>query len=167
MPGFFIPPKHQSMINDLDKMLGYLYDNRKMHRAMDLNKVLNIPNNDFTLIGSEIVLEKLFKDGYAERDPNDLGSPRYYHYSISLEGVLFFERSLIRKKPYKSEILTKRVKSIWSVIKIIMAGISTLAIVWISWLTYDAQREANMLEKNKKNEPPPIINVIIDTVKKK
>lgn len=155
------------MIDDLDKMLFQLYKDRRKFLIQELNSIMGDSNKDFRKIQAHIILEKLQKDGYVESDSGRLAHQAVMHYHISVDGVLFFERSLLRNRPYKSEIITKRIKSIWAVTKIVMAAISTLAIVWISWLTYEAQREANMLEKNKKNEPLPIINVIIDTVKKK
>lgn len=155
------------MIDDLDKILSHLYKERRKFIVHELNSVLGKPKNDFRIIDARIIIEKLHKDGYIERNFSRSFNQDIERYSISVDGVLFFERSILRNRPYRSETIIKRIKSLWTVAKIFMAAISTLAIIWISWLTYDAQREANILEKNKQKEPPPIINVIIDTVKKK
>lgn len=150
-----------SRIDDLDKVLSYVD-----HFSENLS---NIPETELSMnSGIEIdelseYLEELEKRGFVTNHTNGT--------YITFRGRMALENAKERK-PFREELQNKRLKKLWSIIKIIAGALNALAIIAIAIWTQVSSDKSSDLENDynkleiKHNSQELKNSVTIDSLQK-
>ena len=134
-------------IDDLDSILLYLYLNKEWieeHRLVTNLSNAGINNDD--ILKNEILLSKLFKDGYVTKYQEDipirvegevLDIQHKVSYLISFEGILFLEAAprLLKNRPYNWQNKMTLLRTSWIVAKTIAIIANAVIIILLTYLT--------------------------------
>lgn len=140
-------------IETIDKAFDYFYKNESKNITGLMLADYLFPDREKDLLPHHLdshfiaitmaIIKKLENEGnvyhykHTDRDPGG--------YRITFNGKLFFENPPrpLKNRPYRYTATMETIKQIYTIAKIIIAAISTLAIIWISYLTYRTQRDSN------------------------
>lgn len=166
------------MIDHLDKAFELLSQSEKGATAGKLAKILNPDIENPLLFDAVKALEKLIEDGYATREHGlDL-----ILYHLTFDGKLLFEEAKnLKTSPYKLLASRKAANHNWNKAKTSMVVVNAVAIIGISLINIiyqsrdiavqremlEVQKAALVIQKSTASAPPPIVNVIIDTTRRR
>lgn len=124
-----------SSANDMDSLFDYLYCKGAVYTPYRTIVKEHFKGDESTW-DIEGMLIKLDKDGYVDtgEKENDrkLGWTKETTYKISYEGRLLFENSS-QNKPYFGLNNKKRLNKIYTVTRIVITAINSVAILYLMW----------------------------------
>jgi hypothetical protein len=143
-------------IDHLDKALSLFYNEKEL-RITDNYLAEEIFGTNADSDKGLALIKKLENDGYVFKHTSRFGES----YSISFEGVLFFENTSrrYRGRPYKEGQNQQIRNQSWTNIKIIATVINAVIIISISYATCKVSDKTTQLEKENEQLKNKIIKV--------